>query len=93
MKPRITVRDLQAQCDILNRAAGYPDAPYSKTPSGSWFPNVNVYHLDGAYGGYKLSQMSSEPGCTGTRDVLSVGYRPKRELLELIHAYRTGRGC
>ena len=47
------------------------------------------YILAGAYGGWELQKIV---GSGPTQGVVSIfpGYRSKRELLELIHAYRAG---
>jgi hypothetical protein len=44
-----------------------------------------AYCLQGAYGGWQLQRVL----VSGT-DAIFPGYRSKRELLELIHAFRAG---
>jgi hypothetical protein len=85
---RVSEQDLQRQCDLLNKHFGFASEPYTKDPAGNYKPNPGVFHLAGAYGGWKLEAMG-ENG-TGTRDVLGAGYLPKRALLELMHAFRYG---
>lgn len=47
------------------------------------------YILAGAYGGWQLQQIVGSGSDQGVAAVFP-GYRSKRELLELIHAYRAG---
>jgi hypothetical protein len=76
---RITIRDLEAQVEILNnhfdgRAAA-----------------AGVYSIGGAYGGWRLEHTSIERGETVTRTSLGGGrYYPKRALLGLLFAFRYG---
>ena len=91
MSNRITEKDLQLNCDELNNLFGYETECYTKQPDGSYRPNPNVYHIDHAYGGVSLVQMSSTPGCTGVSDVRGVyGRFTKRELYNLMRAYIHG---
>jgi hypothetical protein len=85
MRTRITVTDLRAAVDLLNRTT---DA----TPGA-----IGSYILDGAYGGWQLQRLATDGG--GIRQI-TYGYIPARELLERISAYRHGyeraeydRGC
>lgn len=84
---RITVSQLEAAAELLNRMTGNPETPYRKE-EGRHVPNVGNYHLSRAYGGFALHQMANNGG--GIRDVLHTGHVPARQLLDLIHAYRYG---
>ena len=88
MRPRITLADLQWQCDRLNKHFGYEMAPYTRTESGPHTPNPHVYHLSQAYGGVSVHQMM-ETG-TGIREVLSLGHAPKREVYDRMSAFIAG---
>ena len=85
---KITMRDLEGAVSTLNRITGQAPEPYTKTGACEHVANVGNYHLDGAYGGWKLNQMDNENG--GARDVLSAGYVPKRELYNLVWAFIKG---
>lgn len=86
---RITESDLRNRIERLNSLCGLPLEPYSPKDDGNGFePNADVYHLDIAYGGYRLAQMSNQPGCTGTSDVSPR--LTKRELYDWINAYIRG---
>jgi len=80
---RVTEKQLQAVCDRLNRITNSPMQPYvdGKAQPGN-------YHLSHAYGGVCLHRMSNEGG--GVNSPLSIGHVPKRELLNLMHAYISG---
>lgn len=80
---RITEKQLQAVVDRLNRITGSPMEPYldGKAQPGN-------YHLSHAYGGVCLHRMGNENG--GVSSPLSIGHVPKRELLNLMHAYIRG---
>lgn len=67
---------------------GNPSAPYTKGPNGDYKANIGNYHLDSAYGGYKLVQMQSEGG--GITDTLHTGFVPKRTLYNAIHIFLRG---
>ena len=83
---RITTKDLQALCDRINTICGTPLKPYAKVGE-KYEPQARCYHLSGAYGGYSLEQMCDTG--SGVRSIIA-GYRPKRELYELMHAYIRG---
>jgi hypothetical protein len=53
-------------------------------------PNAGVFHLSWAYGGVSLHTMSEKEGCTGIRDVFSIGHVPKRELHTRMQSYIIG---
>jgi hypothetical protein len=75
MRTRITVTDLRAAVDLLNRTT-------NATPGA-----IGSYILSGAYGGWQLQRLANASG--GIRQI-TYGYIPARELLERIHAFRYG---
>lgn len=83
---RITQKDLEGLCNVINDAKGFEREPYNRSKPGC-NPNPNVYHLDYAYGGVKLVQMMDKG--TGVRDIFS-GYGTKRELYNEMRAYIKG---
>ena len=54
---------------------------------GKMTANIGNYHIDSAYGGYSLHRMASEGG--GVTDVLKIGHVSKKELNNLIFAYKS----
>lgn len=82
---RITNEMLKASLDRLNSTLGLPTEPYTRDDSG-FHPNPGVYHLDIAYGGYRVCQMAAKG--TGCRDISPRGN--KRETYEYIHAMLAG---
>lgn len=83
MKHRVTQAQLQAAVDRINRMTESPMTPYVDGKI-----QVGNYHLSGAYGGVCLHRMRNESG--GVSSPLSTGHIPKRELLNLMHAYILG---
>jgi len=63
---------------------------------GRYEPNAGCYLLDWAYGGVKLSRMSSKDGCTGQSDPISMGFSTKKSattpLIILFQALKQERG-
>jgi len=89
---RITKQDLENQVAYINKLHNLPNEPYSPMTLDStrYVPNAGVFHLSWAYGGVSLHTMSVTEGCTGTRDVFSIGHVPKRELHTRMHSYIIG---
>jgi hypothetical protein len=95
---RITVKDLEAVCERINRTAGV--VPESESPlwerryepgdppTGTLVQRKGVYHLSGAYGGYSLHLSSGPNG--GVSDVFRCGHIPKRELYDRMQAFLDG---
>jgi hypothetical protein len=84
---RITVGMLQATVDRINRMTGSPDKPWLIGEDGKHHANIGNYHLDGAYSGYALHRMVNDGGGI---EAITNGYRPRRELLDMMHAYIRG---
>lgn len=85
---RITRKDLDNVVAHLNHIAGTPPEPYIKNEkTGKYEPQANCYLIGGAYGGWRLEQMSSTQGCTDTRVPIPMGYESKRVCYNAIRAY------
>lgn len=82
----ITVKNLQAVVDRINKATGSPAEQYSATIPGA--ANVGNYHLSGAYSGYALHRTVNVSG--GIIDISKSGHMSKRALYDLMHAYLAG---
>ena len=80
---RITNHILEMDCKQLNELTGNPISTYIKTDSGILANNGN-YHIDSAYGGFKLVQISNKGG--GIVDVTTFGYGTKRQVHESIRS-------
>lgn len=85
---RISEKDLEQRIEYLNELTGNSTA-YS-TGETPFKANVGNYHLDCAYGGYKLSQVTNIDG--GVSNITS-GYCTKRELMDKLNMYIQGIGC
>jgi len=85
--PRVTQKQLQSLVDRINEAAGTPLTPYEDV-NGKYTAQIGNYHIESAYGGHKLSQISNESG--GTRDITHLGYVSKRELYDALSSILTG---
>ncbi len=86
---RITKRDIENRLVRLNEMTGHAIEPYSKGKDGNYHPNAGNYHLDRAYGGNKIVQMSCEAGCTGVSNV-THGFAPARACYEQLNAFISG---
>ena len=88
---RYTRADLDGAVRGLNILAGFTpeeaDAPLYTRDGANHRAMVGRYTLQGAYGGWQLQQIINEGG--GVRAITS-GYLSKREVYNLIHAYREG---
>ena len=85
MGTRITRKDLDRAVEALNVRTGNAVEAWRRDDRSR--ANVGTYVVRGAYGGWKIAQIVSESG--GERDV-TTGYRPARETLELLYAYKAG---
>ena len=85
---RITAKDLERLVDQLNEITGNPTATYTKDASGEFHANIGNYHIDGAYGGVKLVQLSNESG--GIIEISKNGFGTKRQLYDFLNAYISG---
>jgi hypothetical protein len=83
---RITIKNLDALCESLNKATGSPMTPWAQGVA-----QIGNYHISQAYGGYRLHRMTSADG--GITCPLSGGHGPAwvlhceiRGMLAGIHA-------
>ena len=84
---RVTQKDLERLCKMINTSAGTPLEQYTKGNDGQFTPNAKCYHLDYAYGGVCLVQMCDEG--SGIHTIIA-GFMPKRELYNRMTAYLDG---
>lgn len=80
---RITNKNLDGVCAIINRVTGSPEAPYIDGVC-----QAGNYHISHAYGGVCLHRMSNTSG--GVSDPLYCGYQTKRDLYYRMHAFLKG---
>lgn len=85
---RVTKERLEAIVKRINNYTNSPETSYTRQPDGKLKSNPGNYHLNGAYGGWKLSRNSLDGH--GQTDVLSCGYVSKRELESLLFAFIRG---
>jgi len=85
---RVTLNNLQAVIDRLNRETDSPAEPYVRDADGKLRAQIGNFHLSRAYGGYALHRMVTEGG--GVSSPLSTGHIPARELMNRMHAYLAG---
>ena len=87
MTTRITIANLEAVVDRINRATGSPSTPWRREGDRNR-ANIGNYHLSYAYGGACLHRMANESG--GVTTPLGSGHVPKRELYDQLHAFARG---
>jgi hypothetical protein len=75
---RVRLEELKAIVDRINEITGQNPHRVGVGPG--------FYYLQGAYGGYQLQQVVEG---SAVRAITS-GFRPKRELRDLLHAYLAG---
>ena len=81
------MKDLEQVVRIINRETENPETSYTKK-DGKYSANIGNYHLNGAYGGWSLEQMTNE--CGGVADTLRCGHVSKRELYNRMEAFLDG---
>ena len=92
MSQRITEKQLEIRIAYLNRITGNPETMYTKIKpatdkdTGYYLQNAGNYHLDSAYGGHGLAQMTENGGVTK----IIGGFYPKKELYGLLNTYIAG---
>ena len=86
---RITVSGVKKLTAGLNKIAGQPLDEWTVKGSQNK-ANIGHYRLGFAYGAVRLEQIVDEDG--SIRDVLGVGYLPRRELYQKIQAYISNQG-
>jgi hypothetical protein len=80
---RITDKNLEGVCAIINRVTGSPEKPYVDGVA-----QIGNYHIGSAYGGVSLQRMSNSSG--GVTEPLYCGYQTKRDLWNRMHAFLKG---
>ena len=84
---RITKAILETRVRGLNERTGNPLEPYKLNEStGRYDAQIGCFYVGGAYGGFRLEQITSEGG--GSRDISLRGTR--REVFTFIGAMLTG---
>jgi hypothetical protein len=83
MSNRITDKNLDGLCDVINRVTGSPESPYVDGVC-----QIGNYHIGSAYGGVSLQRMSNASG--GVTEPLYCGYTTKRDLWNRMHAFLKG---
>jgi hypothetical protein len=89
MTRRITRAHVEAKLDRLNTLAGTPLTPCCPHSTEVKY-QLGCYHLDSAYNGYRIVQISTLSG--GTSDVSKHGYQTPRELSAFLDAFIEGFG-
>ena len=86
---KVTRPFVERQLENLNRLAGTPMFPYLDKHDGNGIVSQpGNYHLDNAYGGYKLCRMCGTDG--GTTDVGNMGYRSLAVVSNHIRMFSEG---
>lgn len=88
MSTRITLANLEAVVDRINRQTGSPATSYTRAEGQRPEANIGNYHLSQCYGGVSLHRMENSGG--GVSDVLRIGHVSKRELYTAMHAFISG---
>lgn len=90
MSERITRPFVEKQLENLNRLVGAPLKPYLNKADGNGIvAQPGNYHLDNAYGKYKLCRMS-QGGLGGTADIGNMGYVSLKVLSNYIRMFSEG---
>jgi hypothetical protein len=84
---RINESDLRAAINSLNVLTDNPLEQYTRVDN-KIVSNIGNYHLDMAYGGYKLARICNEGG--GITCPINTGYTTKKDLYNQIHAFMNG---
>ena len=74
MTQKVTRPFVEKQLENLNRTMGMPLQPYHRNEQGVIIPQAGNFHLDNAYGKFKLCRMSLTIGSTGVFDIGNMGY-------------------
>tara|TARA_R110002020_G_scaffold243716_2_gene457245 strand:- start:590 stop:895 length:306 start_codon:yes stop_codon:yes gene_type:complete len=95
MSHRITQKDLENILDRINSIAGTDHEGTSKgwiknLEDGTFKANVGAYVLDYAYGGVRLSQITSKGG--GERDITGRGTKKETyyNMLAFLYGFEAG---
>lgn len=82
---RITIKNLQALCERLNKVTGSPLVPWIRGEDGELRAQIGNFHISRAYGGYCVHRMANESG--GVTTPISYGHIPARRLYEQMQAW------
>jgi len=85
MNDRITNKQLESLCDLINQRTNSPMGGWQRVGNAN-VANVGHYYIDGAYGGVSLVRMVTDGG--GVRTIIERS--SKRELFYLMHAFLKG---
>lgn len=85
---RVTIKQLENLCEMLNRMTDSPLKPYERDEDGKLVAQIGNYHISQAYGGVCVHRMANEGG--GVNTPIVHGHIPKRELFEQMWAYIRG---
>lgn len=85
---RITQKDLEAVCRLINLETDSPLESYAVNGEGKMKANIGNHHIGYAYGGVCLQRIVSEGG--GVSCPLDNCHIPKKELYGKMHAYLAG---
>ena len=88
MDQRITLADLTAVIDRINKATSSPLTPYTTDAAGRLRGNIGNFHLSRAYGGYCLHRMATDGG--GVSDVFYCGHTTAGDLYKMMHGLLAG---
>lgn len=83
MSYRITIKNLDGQCTVLNRITNSPEM-YRRGD----VIQVGHYHISQSYGGFNLYRVANTSG--GVDCPLGIAHIPARELSGLMFAYVAG---
>jgi len=84
---QITKKDLYSAVDEINTLTGNPIHEWDKT-NGTIKGAIGNYHLYGAYGGWRLDQITNEGG--GTRTISTGGCESKKSIYKFMVAFIAG---
>ena len=85
---RVTISQIEARLDHLNKMLGLPTEPCHRDADGKLKWNEGVFVWSGAYGGYKFERITCERG--GVTNPTGMGFVSKRECLERLNTFILG---
>ena len=85
---RVTRKDLDYLVTRINEITDSPQEYITTTPNGKFKANIGNYHIEGAYGGVRLSRVSTDGG--GITTVSTTGFGTKKELYNWMSAFIAG---
>ena len=82
---RTTIMDLHNIATRINRLTKSPENQFAKNADGKTKFSVGNFHIDCAYGGYRMERVESENGAIS--DVCNQGYMPASALKSCMLAF------